>query len=231
MLSSLKSAIGDFGLVNGSLYLFGRAIERISAGRSCLIRYYIVAQPVPNPFVAVCRPSATEKVEKITGSEPIVGVFPRPTEVLKSRFERGHVCLVAVSKGNFAGFLWFAQDFYEEDEVHCRFVLSKADSSVWDYDVHVEPRFRLGRTFARLWDAANERLAASAVKWSFSRISAFNSQSLQSHRRLGIRILETLTFICIGPLQVTLLSCKPFINLSWNGAGRPIVRVSLRPEA
>lgn len=227
MLGSLKSAIRELGFVNGIIYLSGRVIKVISGGRSRVVRYYIVAQPVPSPFVAVCRPSDTEKVEEMREWDPLIGVFPRPAEELKSRFDRGHLCLAAKSKGNFAGYLWFARDWYEETEVRCRFVLVEPLSSAWDYDAYVDPRYRLGRTFARLWDAGNERLAASGVRWTFSRISAFNAQSLQSHRRLGIQILETLTFICIGPLQLTLMSCKPFINLSWNGAGRPVVRVSL----
>ena len=230
MFSSLQSAIGDLGFINGMLYLLGRVMQALSGGRSRLIRYHIVAQPVSREFVPVCRPSATEKVIEIAAHAAIIEAFPRPPEVLKYRFARGHVCLAAVNKGVFAGFLWYARDHYEEDEVHCRFVLSEPDSTVWDYDVHVEPRFRMGRTFARLWDAANERLAALGVDWSCSRISAFNRQSLQSHRRLGISVLETLTFICIGSLQVALMSCKPFINFSWNGAGRPSVRISLRGQ-
>lgn len=95
------------------------------------------------------------------------GFFPRPPHVIASRFARQHNCLIATSKGVFSGFLWYANDFYEEDEVHCRFVIDQPAEGVWDYDVHVEPRFRLGRTFARLWDAANIRLRERGIKWSF----------------------------------------------------------------
>ena len=37
-------------------------MQAVSGGRAYLIRYYVVAQPVPKPFVPVCRLSETEKV-------------------------------------------------------------------------------------------------------------------------------------------------------------------------
>ena len=200
-------------------------MQAVSGRRAYLIRYYVVAQPVPKPFVPVCRLSETEKVYEAGPEDALVGFFPRPREVVASRFERGHVCLLAAKNGTFAGFLWFAREIYDEDEVHCRFVLTEPESCVWDYDVHVEPHFRMGRTFARLWDAANQRFADSGIEWSCSRISAFNRQSLQSHQRLGIHKIHTLTFICIGSFQMSLLSCKPYIQLSWNGRGCPTVLI------
>jgi len=200
-------------------------MQAVSGGRACLIRYYVVAQPVPKPFVPICRLSETEKVYEAGPEDALVGFFPRPREVIASRFERGHVCLLAAKNDTFAGFLWFARERYDEDEVHCRFVLTEPESCVWDYDVHVEPHFRMGRTFARLWDAANQRFADSGIEWSCSRISTFNRQSLQSHQRLGIHKMHTLTFICVGLFQVSLLSCKPYIRLSWNGRGCPTVLI------
>jgi hypothetical protein len=37
--------------------------------------------------------------------------------------------------------------------------------------------------------------------------------------------MHTLTFICVGPVQVSLLSCKPYVQLSWNGRGCPTVLI------
>lgn len=223
MFKSLKNAVGSLGFTNGMLYLLGRAMQAGSGGRCFLIRYYLVAQPVPSPFSPVCKPSSNDQVREAGPDSPVLKDFPRPAEVIRGRFENGHVCLVATSKESFSGFLWFARGSYDEDEVHCRFVLADSDTTAWDFDVHVEPRFRLGRTFARLWDAANERYASLGIRWSISRISAFNQQSLQSHGRLGIRHLQTLTFFCLGPLQISLLSCRPYLNICWRGRGRPCV--------
>lgn len=223
--SALREAISTLGLGNGSLYLLGRLLQKLSSDRCRIIRYYLVAQPVPADYVPVCKPSATDVVELARNSDEISASFPRPPSVIANRFARQHTCLVASSKGEFSGFLWYANDFYEEDEVHCRFEIDQPADGVWDYDVHVEPRFRMGRTFARLWDAANKRLSEEGVKWSFSRISAFNKQSLQSHKRMGLDVLAGLSFFCLGPLQVMLSSCSPYFNVSWNGSGRPVIHV------
>ena len=120
MFSSLSSSFNSFGVVNGTLYLVGRVLQALSCGRARLIRYYIVAQPVPNPFVPMCKLSETERVHEAGLESPLVGFFPRPQEVVRSRFQRGHVCLVATSKDRFSGFLWFARELYDEDEVHWR---------------------------------------------------------------------------------------------------------------
>ncbi len=227
MLKSLKSAISSLGFSNGALYLLGRAMQAVSGGHCFLIRYYLVAQPIPNPFVPVCRPSENDRVVEIDRHNPIVQAFPRPSAVIQARFEKGLVCLAATSKQTFSGFLWFARRAYDEDEVHCRFVLANPDTMVWDFDVYVEQQFRLGRTFARLWDAANERFSSSGIRWSVSRISAFNQQSLQSHERLGIRRLSSLTFVCLGGLQIGFMSCSPYLNICTKNINRPVVVIDL----
>lgn len=226
--SPLVAAIRLLGIKDGLLYLVGRGLQKLSRDHCRLIRYYLVAQPIPASGALVCKPSDTDLVTVCQSSDPVTTFFPRPAHVIASRFARQHTCLTASSKGVFSGFLWYANGFYEEDEVHCRFEIDQAAEGVWDYDVHVEPRFRLGRTFARLWDAANVRLSEQGIKWSFSRISAFNSQSLQSHKKMGLHVFAGLNFICLGPLQLMIASCSPFINISWNGLGRPVIR--LKPK-
>lgn len=225
LLRPLLAATSELGAVNGLLYLTGRFLQRISRGHWRLIRYHIVAQQIPVEFEPTCRPSAGSQVRKVGPGDSLTGAFPRPPEVIAWRYREGAVCLAAEVKGQFAGFLWFVRDHYDEDEVHCRFILADAHCCVWDFDVHVEPQFRLGRTFSRLWDAANERLSGQGIRWSISRISAFNGNSLRSHGQFGLHRLETLTFVCLGRLQVGLLSCAPFIHLSWSGRPLPVVRL------
>lgn len=223
--SSVVSALRSLGVINGLTYLAGRLLQKFSGGRCRIIRYYLVAQPIPDNPQPLCKPSESDLVSTVSVSDAVVGSFPRPAEVIASRFARQHTCLVATSKGRFSGFLWYALEHYEEDEVCCLFDLDPKANGVWDYDVHVEPQFRLGRTFARLWDEANRRLSEQGFRWSFSRISAFNVQSLQSHKKLGLKVLSSLTFFCFGPLQIMVSSCAPYINMSWKRIGRPVVRV------
>lgn len=225
MFNALKSAVSSLGFANGVLYLLGRFMQVLSSGRCSLIRYYLVAQPIPNPFVPVCRESIRDRVIEVFAKDSLVQEFPRPHRVIRERYAKGYSCLVATSQDAFAGFLWIAHHGYDEDEVRCQFVLADPKSTAWDFDVYVEPRFRLGRTFARLWDAANERFASEGILWSISRISAFNQQSLQSHGRLGIHHLHTLTFFCLGNLQLGIMSCAPYLSLSWSELWRPTVRI------
>jgi len=225
MLKPFKSAISSLGVTNGVLYLLGRAMQALSKGRCYLIRYYLVAQPVPDPFVPVCRPSERGKIVEVSGHDSPVEHFPGPGSVIRERFAKGHVCLAAANKNRFSGFLWFARGSYDEDEVHCRFVLAEPSTTAWDFDVYVEPPFRLGRTFARLWDEANAHYSVNGIKWSISRISAFNMQSLQSHGRMGIRRLHTLTFLCLGKVQIGFMSCNPYLSLAWSESNRPTVTI------
>src|SRR5574343_1164003 len=64
MFKSLKTAVGSLGFTNGMLYLLGRAMQAVSGGRCFLIRYYLVAQPVPSPFSPVCKPSPNDQVRE-----------------------------------------------------------------------------------------------------------------------------------------------------------------------
>ncbi|MHB1360567.1 MAG: hypothetical protein ACYCWC_13400 [Rhodocyclaceae bacterium] len=227
MIRQLKKSIQQLGVANGLLYLLGRFLQRISHGRWHLIRYCIVAQPIPSPPVPGCRPSPGSSVERVMPDDPICAAFPRPKEVIAQRFANGHTCLVAKVKGQFAGFLWVAHNFYEEDEVRCRFELANPAAAVWDYDVHVEPAYRMGRTLARLWDTANEALEKEGKRWSFSRISAFNADSLAAHDHLGIWHLEILTFLCLGGMQLTLRAKWPFVHVCGPQGRHPVLKLTV----
>ena len=207
----------QLGSVNGMLYLLNQALARLSGGRAGLYKYYFVAQPIVagKPLPA----SASAAIQLTAHDDPIVAIFSRPAAIIRERFARGAQCLTATVKGRFAGFLWLAHNFYLEDEVRGRYVLADPARQVWDYDVYVEPEFRLGRTFARLWQAANQRLAADGIEWSLSRISAFNPDSLASHRRLGIQHLASRIFWVVGDYQFSLVTRAPYLHFS-NGPQR-----------
>jgi hypothetical protein len=222
--SRVTKTFDELGGVDASLYYVDRLLSGLSGGRARLIRYYLVAQPIhPAP---ACRPSAKQAVALLDPADPLVASFPRPPEVIAKRFTDGAKCFLARSGEVFAGFLWLAENAYDEDEVRCRYELTDPALCVWDYDVHVEPAYRIGRTFARLWDAANAHLAARGVRWSVSRISAFNPGSLAAHGRLGIRTLSSATFLCLGPLQLSVLGAAPYLHASMSEASRPTLRLA-----
>lgn len=222
-----RETLSRLGKLEGSLYLVARALEALSKGKIRLVRYYLVAQPTSGTQVASITHPPGSDVDFCPPDDPFLSVFPRPPSVITQRFQRGHACLRARSKGAFAGYLWLARGHYDEDEVRCCYVLDESDRSAWDYDIYVAPEYRIGRTFARLWQTANHHLAAEGVQWCFSRISAFNPDSLKAHSRLGATSLFSATFINIGPIQVTIAGHKPYLHLSFSNASAPLLR--LRP--
>lgn len=201
VLAAIKRTFRELGPLDAVLYYLSEVMLRASGRRARIVRYCLVAQPVPeSPLLS--RPDANTLIRRILSGDPLISAFPRAPEIIDMRLARGDICLAATVKGQFAGFLWIAFNAYDEDEVRCRYDLVGKDIS-WDYDVHVEPAFRLGRTFLRLWDAANELLRDNGIRWSISRISAFNTTSLNSHARLGTRLLGKASFVVLGPLQLS----------------------------
>ncbi|RVT53469.1 GNAT family N-acetyltransferase [Rubrivivax albus] len=181
-----------------ALYLVHRLLQRLAGSRAGVVPYVLVAQPVGNQALKAVRPDPGTTVRRIDPNDPVVSRFPRPAAVIAQRFGAGHECHVAWVKGVFAGYVWIARSSYDEDEVRGRYVMADPASTVWDYDVYVEPAYRATRTMARLWAAVDAALAAQGVRWSLSRINRFNAASLRSHARLGIRTVGHVTVLKLG---------------------------------
>lgn len=225
-LSRVGDTLKTLGWANGLLYFVARTLQKLSTGKVFIIRYIFVAQPVPDAGRRGSHDRLVRGVRQVDANDPIVRDFPRPARVIARRFRAGATCFVAESRDRFAGFLWFQHNAYEEDEVRCRYELYPPERCVWDYDVYVEPEFRMGRTFSRLWQAGNAHLAEGKIEWSISRISAFNPNSLAAHRRLGIRTIAMATFIVIGALQISLLGRFPYVHLGVSARTRPVLKLS-----
>lgn len=235
LFSAFRQRLGDifrrFGVLNGGLYLLDRIMAKLTGGKARIIRYLLVAQPVPAEAAGkpVAIVAGRSRIRPVTPGDPVEQAFPRPAEVIALRQASGAACIVAEVSERFAGFIWLARGEYEEDEVRCTYVLAEPAVSAWDYDVYVSPDFRLGRTLSRLWGAANAHLASSGVRWSFSRISSFNPDSIAAHARLGIRTVGHATFLRLGPVQLMLADLAPYIHISLGTTSRP--RLRLTPPA
>jgi hypothetical protein len=165
-IRKISSTIRQIGWIEGGIYFLSRGFSLLTFGFGRLIRYHFVAQPIPSEGGEQMRSSQKSFVGFVDANDPLVAAFPRPPPVIKKRFKDGSICLAAKAGEKFAGFLWLAKLQYEEDEVRCLYQLLQPEESVFDFDVYVEPEFRYGRTFARLWGAANAHLAADGVHWS-----------------------------------------------------------------
>lgn len=221
--NSWRALQREMGTAWACVYMLHRALQASSGGHARIVPYALFAQPVGSPALAAVRDDAATQVVPTTPQAPWLDQFPRPHSVIAARFANAHECFSVLVKGEFAGYAWIAQGRYEEDEVRCEYVIADPTSGVWDFDVFVAPRFRLGRTMARLWKAVDAALSARRVSWSFSRISRFNSVSISSHQRLGAVCVGHAVFIAFGALQFAFLTQAPFMQVSLKG--RPRVRL------
>ena len=194
------------------------------------IRYYhIVAQPI------LCTPRLSKKRralwrwEQLTQDDPRLAKLPLEDAVLKLRFSQGTQCFGLFQAEQLVAYIWLARGCYFEDEVRCQFLLSNIDESVWDFDVYVFPKHRMGFAFMALWDAADEFLRERNVRWSFSRISAFNRQSVRSHESLGATRCASAIFFTLGKMQISLITQQPRIHFSLSENAAPTIE--LHPPA
>jgi hypothetical protein len=225
ILQSFLDLSRDLGWLNASLYALKKLLLKGLRGRVIFYKYYLVAQPVRG--TSLLQPGRGRKIEVrlIDASDAVVRQFPRPSGVIQERFRQGARCLVATKDGQFIGFLWLQFGSYMEDTVRASYSPLPSTQAAWDFDVYVEPQFRVGFAFPRLWDEANRILAEKEIKWSCSRISAFNAGSLGSHARLGIKTLGTAMFFCAGRWQLTCATVAPYIHLSTHSGSIPAFRL------
>jgi hypothetical protein len=217
---SVLSNVRQLGWLDALLYLGGQVLSRLSGGRARVVKYRLVAQPIGRAEAKPLRPDAATELRAVPAGDALVKAFERPPYVLARRYADGAACTAALVRGEFAGFIWIQRGAYDEDEVRCRYELLEPASCVWDFDVYVVPRYRVGRTLARLWSHVDQALAREGVRWSFSRISAFNRDSLAAHARLGTVDCGSALFVVLGPLQLALLPGPPWLHVSLRRAPR-----------
>ena len=176
-------------------YLLRRGLSPLGAR---LHHYLLVLQPVAEgPLLPARRPSAFT-IRPISEEEYRTSWFPRPESVIRARFAQGARCWVAFRRGEAVGCQWLVPGPYDEDEVRCRFVPSPPGRVAWDFDIYIVPELRLGRLFLQLWDTANAWMRSEGLQWSASRIDALNQASVNSHLRMGARVVGDLWFLSIG---------------------------------
>jgi hypothetical protein len=210
----VASGFRQFGWLDGSLRLLNRLLVRASRGRVRVHKYVFVAQPVSTKRWLSGRRGAAIEVRQVGASDPLVKVLPRPAWAIPYRFEQGAICFAALKDGDCVGFLWLLLGPYQEDEVRCRYIPLPQGKASWDFDVYVYPEHRNSLVFLRLWDEANRFLAARGVRWSLSRISAFNAGSMSSHTRMGAKRIGTAVFLSIGSWQISGATVRPHFSVS-----------------
>ncbi|MBK1696017.1 GNAT family N-acetyltransferase [Rhodovibrio salinarum] len=227
-LGRVVATVCALGAWSTLLYVLHRVCARLPVAIS-VYSYRLVAQPVAATPRLPARRAARFTSRLLQPGDPALKALPSDRAVVKRRFAQGAECLALYRDDTLVGTLWFVVGAYLEDEVRCRFVPLPSGRCSWDFDVYVDPAFRMTGAFAALWDAADAELARRGVVASLSRISAFNPASLRGHASLGAVPVGRADFLCLGPLQVMRASCAPGLSVGWGPQAVPTLRVDAGP--
>ena len=222
----LKLLIREFGETTAFLYLVDRFLRRINC-KWGLFSYHFVAQPLADkPRLPPTRGNAFS-FRLLDTPESVFDSLDRPLAVICQRFSQGAQCLVATKNEALVGCIWFVHRAYAEDEVRVDYLLPQDGSCVWDFDVFVAESERLGFLFAKQWDVFDALLKPQGIRYTVSRINAFNQRSIASHRSLGAKDCGRALFLRLGPFQWMLSNQRPFVAFG----GRPTLHIGPKGES
>ncbi|MBU2709929.1 hypothetical protein [Zooshikella harenae] len=224
MYSKFQLLVHELGWLNAFLYSIHRGINKLH--RRCrIIKYYLYSQPISTKALLPESRGKQFIIQEITASDQQHWPdFPCPERVVHYRFNQHARCFAAYKNNQFQGYIWYTPGTYQEDEVRCFFEPLPSKTSVWDFDVYIVPHARMSLAFPKLWDTLCAHHRSNNVKWTLSRISAFNKESICAHERLGAKRVGSATFICVGKCQLMLSSHAPWIYISFKQG--PRLRVS-----
>ncbi len=213
-LKGLRADIRRMGVVGWMLYAADRLLDRATRGHARLWAFRFYAQPVPTrPMLS---PSASKKlrVGRLAPDEIDPLRFERPAGAIEERFAAGSTCIAALDAQELAGFMWLHFGTLQERLVACDFEPIPTGQTCWDYDFEVLPRFRLGRTFARLWDEAYKLLRDRGVAASVSWIAFPNLASQRAHARMGAQRVGWLIVLDVYGYKFSAQSNRPFARIT-----------------
>ncbi|MEQ8783491.1 MAG: hypothetical protein RIE06_27835 [Roseibium album] len=215
------NVVRELGAALALMYVIHRCLRILPGNRSGLYPYVFFAQPTESAGAAI-------DVEILSPGSPHLSSLPREHQTLAQRFAAGDLCAAHIVKSEVRGYIWIAAGDYVEDEVDCRYVLTD-DRLCWDYDVFVVPRYRLGRTFQRLWSATGGLLHLRGFTCSVSRISRFNASSIRAHERMNAYRVGWATFVRAFGVQLTIRSTAPRVSISTSTEACPHFKFSIPP--
>ncbi len=192
------------------VYAFSTLVARASFQRIRILALRFYVQPVARVRLLPARPPGDPvRVAPLARDAFDAADFDRPPDAIRDRFDDGSVCIAAVKDDELLGFMWLQHGMLRERLVRCRMHALPADRVAWDYDFHIEPRHRLGRLFARLWDCAFETLRERGIEATVSWVRLENRASEHAHARLGAQRLGWAVFVTVFEHQLMLSSMRP----------------------
>lgn len=211
-IARVRDDLRRMGLGGWLVHASSKLVARLSFGRVRVLALRFYVQPVARARLLPPRRAADSiRVEPVTRQAFTAEDFGRPADAIRDRFDDGAVCIAAVKGDALLGFMWLQQDVLRERLVRCRLHALPADRVAWDFDFHIEPQYRLGRLFARLWDRAFDTLRERGIDATVSWIRFENRSSEHAHLRLGARRLGWAVFVTAFEHQLMLGSMRPLL--------------------
>lgn len=205
------------GVTGWCSYKLDRLLAKASRGRIRLWVLCLYLQPVPSrPLLAPPR-HTNLRFGIVTAAEISASEFKRPKAAIDSRFERGSVCVAGRTDQGVAGYLWLHFGRLRERMFACDFEGLPAGRTCWDYDLEIAPQYRLGRTFARLWDETFRVLRERGIAHTASWIHCANLASRRSHERMGATRVGWLILLDVFGFKMALASSRPFLRFAGPG--------------
>lgn len=225
MLRRVVGPFKEFGLLAGTLYVIDRLLQRLSPKLGLYV-YELMVQPISSK--TLLPPNLTKNLSfaEIDRSHADISLMPAREDIKAQRFEQGARCLGVYRRDQLIGYVWLAFGRYEEDEVRCTYELVDAAHSVFDFDLYVLPKHRMGIAFVAIWHGANEYLRERGVRYTFSRLTRFNLASRRAHARLGGHCAGRVFFLKAWKLEAMLATVAPYVALTWSAR----VRLRLVPD-
>lgn len=208
-IAEIRADVRRMGWAGWIMYALDRVLARCFGGRAGLhaLRFYL--QPVPDLPVPSNRPGDSIRIGRIERGAIDPAAFGRPLEAISDRYDDGSVCIAALKGEELVGFLWLQSGSLRERIVRCRLHANPAEWVEWDYDVFIDPRYRLGRLFGRLWQAAAEDLRRRNRRGTVSWVKWGNWASAHAHARLGARSIGWAVFLVLFGHQFMVGSLRP----------------------
>jgi hypothetical protein len=226
MWRRLTGPFREFGFAAGALYAIDRVLHLSS--RDCgLYVYELMVQPITGKPMLPSNLAKNLRFAEIQEGDPEVASMPAREEIKAARFRQGATCLGAYRNEELLGYVWLCTQRYEEDEVRCTYELVDRQRSVFDFDLVVLPKHRMGIGFMAIWHGANAYLHERGIRYTFSRLTRFNLASRRAHDHLGWRRVGLALVLKLWRVETMLASIHPYAGLTWSSSQR--ITLPLRP--
>lgn len=209
----------EFGAVAGTLYAVDRVLRRISPHLGLRV-YELMVQPITSRPLLPSNLLKNITYAEIGPEHPDLELMPARQDIKALRFAQGARCLGAYRKGKLIGYSWFCFDSYAEDEVRCNYRLVDKTCSVFDFDFYVMPEHRMGLGFLAVWHGVNLFLAERGIRYTFSRLTRYNTASRRAHRHLGWRCVGRAVFLQAWRVEAVFSTLAPYARLTWRPSQR-----------